>query len=49
MSGESLEITASLANMLKLEPELLASLPIEINLQAMEVFEIVQPGAMLIY
>lgn len=49
LSGESLEITASLANMLKLEPELLASLPIEINLQAMEVFEIVQPGAMLIY
>lgn len=42
----SLEITASL---LELEPESLASLPAEINLQVIEVLEIVQPGATLIY
>jgi len=35
--------------MLGLEPESLASLPIEINLQVIEVVEIVQPGATLIY
>ena len=43
------ETIASLANMLGLELESLTSLPIEINLQVMEVFEIVQPGATLIY
>ena len=49
LSGSSPEITASLANMLELEPESLASLPTEINLQVIEVFEIIQPGATLIY
>ncbi|HRZ05796.1 MAG TPA: hypothetical protein P5102_06535 [Candidatus Competibacteraceae bacterium] len=49
ISGGSPEITASLAYMLGLEPESLASLPIEINLQVIEVVEIVQPGATLIY
>lgn len=43
------ESTVSLANMLELKPESLASLPIEINLQVIEVFEIVHPGASLIY
>ncbi len=48
-SVSSPEITASLANMLELEPGSLASLPAEINLQVIEVFEIVHPGATLIY
>lgn len=43
------EIIASLANILELEPESLASLPAEINLQVIEVFEIVKPGATQIY
>ena len=43
------ESTVSLANMLELKPESLASLPTEINLQVLEVFEIVHPGASLIY
>lgn len=49
LSMGSPEMIASLANRLELEPESLASLPAEINLQVIEVFEIVQPGATLIY
>lgn len=49
LSEGSPEITASLANMLGLELESLTSLPAGINLQVIEVFEIVQPGATLIY
>jgi HD-like signal output (HDOD) protein len=40
-------ILASLASMLELDAESLASLPAEINVQVLEVFEIVQPGSTL--
>lgn len=43
------DILVSLADMLALSPESLVALPAEINLQVIEIFEIVQPGATLIY
>ncbi|MCP5158038.1 MAG: HDOD domain-containing protein [Gammaproteobacteria bacterium] len=43
------DILASLADMLALPPESLTALPAEINLQVIEIFEIIQPGATLIY
>ncbi|HRY15440.1 MAG: HDOD domain-containing protein [Candidatus Competibacteraceae bacterium] len=43
------DILAALADMLALSPDSLAALPAEINLQVIEVFEIIQPGATLIY
>lgn len=49
LSVGSPEILASLDDQLQLSPESIASLPAQINLQVMEVFEIVQPGSTLIY
>jgi HD-like signal output (HDOD) protein len=49
LSGGSPEILASLGDQLQLSPESIASLPAQINVQVMEVFEIVQPGSTLIY
>lgn len=45
----SSDSTASLATLLDLEPEWIAALPDGISLQVIEVFEIVHPGATLIY
>ena len=49
LTVDSPDILASLADMLSLPPESLAALPTEINLQVIEIFEIVQPGATLVY
>jgi HD-like signal output (HDOD) protein len=43
------DMLASLADMLALSPESLAALPAEINLQVIDIFDIIQPGATLIY
>ena len=47
LGAHSSGLMASLARMLELDPESLASLPAEINTQVIEVFEIIQPGATL--
>jgi HD-like signal output (HDOD) protein len=47
LGAQAAEVMASLARMLELDAESLASLPAEINAQVIEVFEVVQPGATL--
>ncbi len=49
LDDNALAALAPITALLELEPEALASLPADINLQVIEVFEIVQPGATLIY
>jgi len=48
MAIDSPDILASLADMLALPPESLTALPAEINIQAIDIFEIIKPGATLV-